>query len=202
MYFFPMSSMNMPRFLAAVAFVLSLFAPHTFAGLAEDLASGQHILLMRHADAPGVGDPPGYRLDDCNTQRNLGDKGKREAAQVGAWLAKQGVTSALVLSSAWCRCQDTARLLDKGPVKVEKALGSFFGDMSQQRAQTAALTELVRSTLAANPRKPVILVTHHVNIEAYTGKVLGAGDLVLVKVDRAGRPASHSVYPLSAIASQ
>ena len=172
------------------------------ANFALDLTEGQHILLMRHADAPGVGDPPGYRLDDCSTQRNLGDKGRREAAQVGAWLAKQGVASALVLSSAWCRCQDTARLLDKGPVKVEKALGSFFGDMSQQRAQNAALTDLIRTTLAANPRKPVILVTHHVNIEAYTGKVLGAGDLVMVKVDRAGRPASQTVFPLAEILRQ
>ncbi len=165
--------------------------------LAGDLVDGHHVLMMRHADAPGVGDPPGYRLDDCSTQRNLGDKGRREAALVGAWLAKQGVTSALVLSSAWCRCQDTARLLDKGPVTVDKALGSFFGDMSQQRAQNAALTELVRTTLAANPRRPVILVTHHVNIEAYTGRVLGAGDLVMVKVDRAGRPTSHTVFPLA-----
>ena len=187
------------RFNAGLALVLAVLAPPVFAGYADDLTDGHHVLLMRHADAPGVGDPPGYRLDDCATQRNLGDKGRREAAQVGAWLAKQGVTSALVLSSAWCRCQDTARLLDKGPVTVEKALGSFFGDMSQQRAQNAALTELVRTTLAANPRKPVILVTHHVNIEAYTGKVLGAGDMVVVKVDRAGRPASHTVFPLAEI---
>lgn len=189
----------MIRLHAFVAAIFALLVPSAWAGMADNLTDGQHVLLMRHADAPGVGDPPGYRLDDCATQRNLGDKGRREAAQVGAWLAKQGVTSALVLSSAWCRCQDTARLLDKGPVTVEKALGSFFGDMSQQRAQNAALTELVRATLAANPRKPVILVTHHVNIEAYTGKVLGAGDLVLVKVDRAGRPASHAVFPLSEI---
>ena len=186
------------RLVIASVFMALVSLP-TVADVTGLLTDGQHVLLMRHADAPGVGDPPGYRLDDCSTQRNLGDKGRREAAQVGAWLAKQSVASALVLSSAWCRCQDTARLLDKGPVKVEKALGSFFGDMSQQRAQNAALTELVRTTLAANPRKPVILVTHHVNIEAYTGKVVGAGDLVMVKVDRAGRPASHTVFPLSEI---
>ena len=186
------------RLVIASVFMALVSLP-TVADVTGLLTDGQHVLLMRHADAPGVGDPPGYRLDDCSTQRNLGDKGRREAAQVGAWLAKQGVTSALVLSSAWCRCQDTARLLDKGPVTVEKALGSFFGDMSQQRAQNAALTELVRTILAAKPRKPVILVTRHVNIEAYTGKVLGAGDLVLVKVDRAGRPASHAVFPLSEI---
>lgn len=187
------------RFNAALALVLAVLAPPVFAGYADDLTDGHHVLLMRHADAPGVGDPPGYRLDDCSTQRNLGDKGRREAAQVGAWLAKQGVSSALVLSSAWCRCQDTARLLDKGPVTVEKGLGSFFGDMTQQRAQNAALTELVRSTLAANPRRQVIMVTHHVNIEAYTGKVLGSGDLVMVKVDRAGRPLSHTVFALADI---
>ena len=190
------------RFNAGLALVLAVLAPPVFAGYADDLTDGHHVLLMRHADAPGVGDPPGYRLDDCATQRNLGDKGRREAAQVGAWLTKQGVASAVVLSSAWCRCQDTARLLDKGPVKVEKALGSFFGDMSQQRAQNAALTELIRTTLAANTRRPVILVTHHVNIEAYTGKVVGAGDLMMVKVDRAGRPASQTVFPLAEILRQ
>ena len=74
------------------------------AGLAQDLMDGQHVLLMRHADAPGYGDPAGYVIGQCATQRNLGDAGKKQAKTIGAWLSQQGVASAHVFSSPWCRC--------------------------------------------------------------------------------------------------
>ena len=89
------------------------------ASLSNDLQDGQHVLLMRHAMAPGYGDPAGYVISRCSTQRNLDDYGKKQSKAIGAWLSNQGLKTAMVLSSPWCRCLDTANLLDKGPVKIE-----------------------------------------------------------------------------------
>ena len=165
------------------------------AGLAQDLQDGQHVLLMRHADAPGYGDPAGYVLGQCATQRNLGDAGRKQAQTIGAWLGQQGIASAQVFSSPWCRCLDTARLLNKGTVKTEASLGSFFDNMALEKKQTKALEAFIQNELAKAPKAPLILVTHHVNIQAYTGKVVGVGDMVLVKVNPKGQHLSHTIYP-------
>ena len=173
----------------------SLAAPHSGAAFVDDLQDGRHVLLMRHADAPGIGDPPGYVVSNCATQRNLGVGGKRQAKAIGVWLTKQGITNARVLSSPWCRCLDTARLLDKGTVKSEPALGSFFDNMSLEKSQTQKLAALIKAELAKKTNGPVILVTHHVNIQAYTDKVVNVGDMVLVRVDENGGHLSHTLYP-------
>jgi phosphohistidine phosphatase SixA len=175
--------------------LLTISALHANANLANDLIDGQHILLMRHADAPGYGDPAGYQLDNCSTQRNLGDRGREQAAMIGQWLKSQGVTSAKVLSSPWCRCLDTAKLLKKGLVATSPVLGSFFDDMSLEKQQTRALEKLIQIELLENPKTPIILVTHHVNIQAYAGKTVHVGDMVLVKVDKNGKRLSQQIYP-------
>ena len=165
------------------------------ANLATDLTDGQHVLLMRHADAPGYGDPAGYKLDQCATQRNLDQKGREQSQRIGQWLTRQGITAAHVLSSAWCRCMETAKLLDKGAVTIAPALASFFDDMRLEKSQTKALEKLIKGQLATQPNKPLILVTHHVNIQAYTGKVVSVGDMVLVHVGKDGQHLSHTLYP-------
>ena len=165
------------------------------AGLAQDLQDGQHVLLMRHADAPGYGDPAGYVLGKCATQRNLGDAGKNQAKTIGAWLSQQGIASAHLFSSPWCRCVDTAVLLNKGPVKNEPSLGSFFDNMALEKKQTKALEGFIKNELAKPSKAPRILVTHHVNIQAFTGKVVGVGDMVLVRVNSNGEHLSHTIYP-------
>ena len=184
-------------------FVVSLFLLLTslwamgpaHAGLAQDLQDGQHVLLMRHADAPGYGDPAGYVLGQCATQRNLGDAGRKQAKTIGAWLGQQGIASAQVFSSPWCRCLDTAQLLNKGAVKTEASLGSFFDNMALEKKQTKALEAFIQNELAKAAKVPLILVTHHVNIQAYTGKVVGVGDMLLVKVNPNGEHLSHTFYP-------
>lgn len=178
-----------------LSFLLTLFSIPASANLAGKLSDGQHVLLMRHADAPGYGDPTGYQLDKCSTQRNLGDRGKKQAILIGQWLSNQGVTSAKVFSSPWCRCIDTAKLLDKGQVTLAPALGSFFDDMSLEKQQTKNLENLIQAQLHENQKVPIILVTHHVNIQAFTGKVVNVGDMVLVKVDKNGKYRSHELYP-------
>jgi len=178
-----------------VGFLLAPFALPAKANLANALNDGQHVLLMRHADAPGYGDPAGYQLDKCSTQRNLGDRGRKQAIILGQWLSSQGISSANIISSVWCRCLDTAKLLNKGAVTTSPALASFFDDMRLEKQQTQALEKLIQTQLNENPKTPLILVTHHVNIQAYTGKVINVGDMVLVKVDRNGKNLSQQIYP-------
>jgi phosphohistidine phosphatase SixA len=126
-----------------VGFLVGLFAFPAKANLANALNDGQHVLLMRHADAPGYGDPAGYQLDKCSTQRNLGDKGRKQAIILGQWLSSQGINSANIISSVWCRCLDTAKLLNKGAVTTSPALASFFDDMRLEKQQTQALEKLI-----------------------------------------------------------
>ena len=184
------------RTIARYIFLLSslFIAQEAIASLVSDLQDGQHVLLMRHADAPGLGDPAGYLISQCSTQRNLGDYGKRQAKAIGTWLTNQGIQKAEVFSSPWCRCLDTANLLNKGSVKTEASLGSFFDNMSLEKRQTKALEMFIKIELAKQSKVPLILVTHHVNIQAFTGKVVGVGDMVLVKVGKNGEYLSHTIY--------
>lgn len=181
------------RVMAALIITLFL-STAALANLASPMTDGQHILFMRHADAPGFSDPAGYRLDQCSTQRNLGELGKKQAERTGQWLNQQGIERAKVFSSPWCRCMDTATLLNKGPVMSEKSLGSFFENMTQANQQTEVLRQFVQASLKQFPKTPIIMVSHHVNIEAFTGVVLGSGDMVLVKIGANGKPVSHQVF--------
>ena len=181
------------RVIAILVITLCL-STAALANLANPMTDGQHILLMRHADAPGFSDPAGYRLDQCSTQRNLGEFGKKQAERTGQWLSQQGIESAKVFSSPWCRCVDTATLLNKGPVVIDKSLGSFFESMGQSSQQTEGLRQLVLKSLKQFPKTPIIMVSHHVNIQAFTGVVLGSGDMVLVKIGPSGKPISQQVF--------
>lgn len=159
--------------------------------IVEDLSQGSYVLMMRHADAPGYSDPPGFDLNNCKTQRNLGATGITQAKQIGEWLTQQGINSAQVYSSPWCRCKDTAQLLNVGPVQVEMSLGSFFENPADAKTQTLALQNKIRALIQPQPRKPIVLVTHQVNIQAFTGQSLGSGGMVLVQVSKEGKYLSH-----------
>ena len=163
------------------------------AGLKEDLETGSYVLMMRHADAPGYSDPAGYNLTDCSTQRNLGEAGKTQAKMIGQWLKTQGVENAQVFSSPWCRCKDTATLLNKGTVIVEPSLGSFFENRGNRQEQTRATQIKIAQLLKSSPRKPVIMVTHQVNIQDFAGQSLSSGSMVLVKVNASGQYMSHQL---------
>ena len=117
------------------------------------LRAGGHVALMRHADAPGgFGDPPGFRVDDCATQRNLSEKGRADAAKIGARLKREGIAFEKILSSPWCRCIDTAKLLNLGTVETE----ATFGNVVVLRDQREALTAGARALIAKwnGPCKP------------------------------------------------
>jgi len=177
------------------ALVLSMALPVQANDLAENLRSSSYVLLMRHASAPGVGDPPNYKLDDCKTQRNLDTEGRRQAGVVGDWLRKQGVQSANVFSSIWCRCKETAALLNFNGYRVEPSLGSFFDEMAKAPESNRALQRFIDQHLKTKGDRALILVTHHVNILEFSGENVASGDMVLVKVDASGNRLSHEVIP-------
>ena len=102
------------------------------AQLIERMKAGGHILMIRHALAPGSGDPANFRIGDCTTQRNLDDRGRKQARAIGDWLRSNGITSVRVYSSQWCRCLETAELLEMGTVTELPALNSFY-ELTQNR---------------------------------------------------------------------
>jgi phosphohistidine phosphatase SixA len=147
------------------------------AELFEALRTGSAAALLRHALAPGIGDPAEFRLDDCATQRNLSAAGRDQARAIGERLRAQGITQAEVYSSQWCRCLETARLLDLGAVAELPALNSLYGDRTSEGEQTAALRDFLSAATRAGP---VVLVTHQVNITAMTGQGARSGEIVVV----------------------
>ena len=136
------------------------------------------VILMRHAQTePGVGDPPGFRLDQCSSQRNLSDAGRAQAARVKVAFADQGITPAEVRSSAWCRCLDTARLAF-GPATIWPAINSTFqgqGDPEQGKTQVLATARAWRGP------GPLVLVTHQVNISHITGEFTAMGEMLATR---------------------
>lgn len=142
------------------------------------LAREDPVIVVRHASTgPGVGDPPGFRLGQCATQRNLSAEGRAEAVRLGAALRSRGISVHRVLSSRWCRCLDTARLAF-GNAEGWPPLDSFFEDRRRAPEQDAA----VRAAVAAHRpgRGVLVLVTHQVNITELTGIAPAPGELVVL----------------------
>lgn len=153
----------------------------------EKLKTGDFLVVMRHARAPGTGDPPEFRIGDCATQRNLDDEGRAQARRFGDRLRKAGIAKAAVYSSQWCRCMETAELLGLGPVRELPALNSFFQRPQDRAGNLAALEEFIKR-LGKGTDRPVILVTHQVTISAMTGGWVESGEAKVFRLDGNGRP--------------
>lgn len=134
--------------------------------------------IMRHASAPGFGDPEGFVLGNCKTQRNLSQAGREEARALGAAIRHQGIELTAVYSSQWCRCLDTAQELMLGKVQELPALNSFFQGRGNNTAQTEALK---KHLTMLKPDDKVLYVTHQVNTTALTGVYPDSGEVVLFR---------------------
>ena len=147
------------------------------------LRQGGCVLLLRHAQTePGVGDPPGFSLSQCSTQRNLSAEGRAQAQRLGTWMRSQGLTPQAVRTSAWCRCRDTATLAF-GSATDWRALNSFFGSRSNEPAQTRELRQTLQ---AVRPGTWEAWVTHQVNISALTGEFTSMGEALIVSAGAEG----------------
>jgi phosphohistidine phosphatase SixA len=143
------------------------------------LRAGGYVALMRHTEAPGgFGDPPGFRVDDCATQRNLSAKGRADAAKIGTRLKSEGIAIEKIVSSPWCRCKDTATLLNLGAVETE----ATFGNVVVLRDQRESLAAGARALIARwTGRGNVLVVTHGANIAALTSISPASGEIVVVR---------------------
>lgn len=144
-----------------------------------------YVVVMRHALAPGTGDPPAFKLGDCTTQRNLSTKGREQAVQIGKAFRSRKIKIARVLSSQWCRCLDTARLMALGKVESFPALNSFFNASSREAKQTAEVRRFIVKN--RNTRGVTVMVTHQVNITGLTGIVPQSGESVVLRSNNKGQ---------------
>ena len=170
---------SLPSLLFLLLAALPAAASDGWDALAEP---GNHA-IMRHARAPGTGDPAAFSLGDCSTQRNLDETGRTQARQTGGAMRERGIAFSAVLTSQWCRAAETAKLMDIGTVTEEPLLNSFFGNRSDEPQQTAGLTERLRAFGASDK---AMLVTHQVNITALTGIFPQSGEIIVITVGEDG----------------
>lgn len=160
--------------LGLVVMQAAIAAPSS---LWNELKKDGRVALIRHGDAPGTGDPPGWKLDDCATQRNLSDKGRAQSRGLGRQFRFNGIAIGKVVSSQWCRCMETARLMDLGVVEAEPGFNNAFvlGDRHSE------LTEAGRAVMA-NWTGPgtLVVVTHGANIFALAGIHPQEGEVVVI----------------------
>ena len=175
---------------AALIILAAIWTGVSGTAVAQDLtqfAKGRQIMMIRHAYAPGNGDPANFRIGDCSTQRNLNDQGRAQAERLGAYIRAQGIDDAEVLTSQWCRCKETAELLDIDDVEEFTGLNSFYTVPEMEDEWLAKLRDYL-SLLGRRTDEPVILVTHAVTISAIAGVSAGSGEAILLNLNGTGSP--------------
>jgi phosphohistidine phosphatase SixA len=172
------------RVLLLAALLLLPLAAQANDALWALLKQGGQVVLIRHAVTdPGVGDPPGFSLADCKTQRNLTAAGRKEAQRLGSAFKARAIPVARVLSSPWCRCIETAKLAFGG-AQTEPALANLYGRGENREQQLAAFRKLV----ATAPKEGnLILVTHGSTTMAFAGVSQGTTELVIVTPESGGK---------------
>ena len=145
--------------------------------LKKQLESGEKIIFLRHAYAPGNGDPDNYNLNDCSTQRNLSERGKVQAINIGEFFRKNKIQIDRVLSSEWCRCQDTASLAFK-KFKTKKFLNSFYS-LEYAKNRDKQILELQDYVKKFKSKKNLVLVTHYVVISDIFNYTTSSGEIVI-----------------------
>ena len=179
------SNLLMSLTLSVAALVFA--SPNAHAGDLRSL-----VLLLRHAYAPGGGDPANFDINDCSTQRTLNDQGRAQARDIGRQLKSLGIKPTTVWSSQWCRSFETAELMDVGEVKPLPALNSFFQNRSAGPAQMRELKNFIASL---DPEGgPYVMSSHQVVVSSLTDTWVNSGDGVWLVLT--GNPAEPwRVYP-------
>jgi len=146
------------------------------------LKGGGQVIFIRHAiTTPGVGDPPGFKLEDCGTQRNLTDEGRAHARRIGEAFRKQAIPVERIVTSPWCRCIETAKLAFGKHDEVSTALSNLFGRHENRDRQVAQLKTFT-------PKKGnLVMVSHGSTIVALTGISPDTGEMVIVTPQGGGK---------------
>ena len=160
--------------------ILSLFSIHSHSSEQnwKPAQEGNKVILIRHSLAPGGGDPTGFKIDDCKTQRNLNRVGINQSKKIGKLFEKNKVLIDQVLSSQWCRCKDTAQYAF-GNYKEFTALNSTF-QSPYDKNETKQLKQLYSFVKKWDGKgKNLVLVTHYSIITAITNAVPSSGEIVI-----------------------
>ena len=164
--------------LNVLIFFLFSFHSHSSEQNWKPAQEGNKVLLIRHSLAPGGGDPTGFKIDDCKTQRNLNRKGINQSKKIGKLFKKNKVPIDQVLSSQWCRCKDTAKYAF-GNFKEFTALNSTF-QSPYNKNEPKQLKELYNFVKKWDGKgKNLVLVTHYSIITAVTNAVPSSGEIVI-----------------------
>jgi phosphohistidine phosphatase SixA len=158
------------------AILTTLAAPLAMASESSGQAQDKRslVLLLRHALAPGGGDPANFDVNDCRTQRNLNDQGREQSRQIGQQIKKLGLKPTHVWSSQWCRSWDTAVLMDVGEVKALPYLNSYFQNRAAGPAQMADLRQFLAQL---DPHGgPYVMSSHQVVVSAISDQWVNSGD--------------------------
>ena len=164
--------------LKVLIFSLFSFHSHSSDQNWKPAQEGNKIILIRHSLAPGGGDPTGFKINDCKTQRNLNRTGINQSKKIGKLFKKNKIPIDQVLSSQWCRCKDTAKFAF-GEYKEFTALNSTFQTTfnKNEAKQLKELYSFVKKWDGKN--KNLVLVTHYSIITAVTNAVPSSGEIVI-----------------------
>ncbi|MGF1569342.1 MAG: histidine phosphatase family protein [Nodosilinea sp.] len=144
-----------------------------------------YVVLLRHTQTtPGTGDPPGFRLNDCATQRNLSAAGKVQASRIGQTFRHYDIDISQVLSSQYCRCLETSKLMNIGAVQPTQMLNSIFTDRSNSTQQIQQVNQHILKH--RENAGVVVMVTHFANVLAVSGVSLQPGDAVVLQANEQG----------------
>ncbi len=163
------------------------------------LRTGGVVLAMRHALAPGTFDPPGFRLGDCSTQRNLSDPGRQQARRIGQWFGARSLQPARVRSSPWCRCVDSAQLAF-GAAEVWPALGSPRGSSEQVNAQQQVELRLALQAASSRSGRFEVWMTHMFVLADLVDGNVASGDGLVLRAGADGRPQLLARWDAAALA--
>ena len=148
-----------------------------YKNLINELKVGEKLIFIRHAYAPGNGDPTGFNLNDCSTQRNLSENGRKQAQRIGEFFNENKIEIDKVLSSEWCRCKETALIAFKN-YETQNFLNSFYSAKfaKNRKIQMKKLKDYVKSW---NGDKNLVLVTHYVVISEVLNYAPSSGEIVI-----------------------
>ena len=164
-------------------FISLVFSNQAFSNddLIQSLKEGGKIIFIRHAYAPGGGDPDNFDVNDCSTQRNLNNEGISQSKLIGEFFVKNKIQIDQVLSSEWCRCKDTAKYAFKN-FKTFNALNSFFSSKFAQNEEKQ-IKDLKNFIQNWKSEKNLVLVTHYVVISSMLNMAVGSGEIVITNND-------------------
>ena len=164
-------------------FISLVFSNQAFSNddLIQSLKKGGKIIFIRHAYAPGGGDPDNFDVNDCSTQRNLNNEGISQSKLIGEFFVKNKIQIDQVLSSEWCRCKDTAKYAFKN-FKTFNALNSFFSSKFAQN-EDKQIKDLKNFIQNWKSEKNLVLVTHYVVISSMLNMAVGSGEIVITNND-------------------